>query len=169
MEIDLSQSCPDFYGWPKCKLERLQNDPEWHENKLADCWTLEHATRILSMEHLEIVYNALSLELDRFLTSLHRIFKDTPAPLSRRFSGSNSAIHFLLKMCSHRWVENIPVCEQALSLLPHIDMFLSAIGSNQISQTRSSDVIRQSVKDPPSKAKRLFGKTYHTFLTLSNW
>jgi len=91
------------------------------------------------------------------INSLYWLFKYT---LARRedFTTITGCTSFPLKVCSHRWVENIPVCEWALSLLLHIKSYVSAVatGTSPAFRTKSFEVIKGACCDSLMKAKLLF-------------
>ena len=114
--------------------------------------------------NLHIVHNAFrdgakaaAWEIDNFLSSLFWLFKDSPA---RRedFTNVTHSIMFPLKMCSHRWIENVPVCERALQLLPAVCTYLSAVAAGKLTkpQNKSFEVVRQACSDELLSAKLLF-------------
>ena len=61
--------------------------------------------------------SAAEWDVETFLTSVRWLFKDSPARCEdyRSITGSNS---FPLDFCRHCWLENVPVVERALELIP---------------------------------------------------
>ncbi len=84
---------------------------------------------------LHIVHNAFKVgseatgwNLDYMLLCLYQLFKDT---LARRDDyghaiGENDPL-FPLKYCKTRWIENVPVIERALLVLPSVAKYVKAI------------------------------------------
>ena len=68
------------------------------------------------------------------------------------------------KFCKHRWVENIPVVNRVLGLLPHLRSYGAAVKSKQVPdpKTKSYKHIVSNLKDPLLEAK------LNIFLTLSS-
>ena len=65
-------------------------------------------------------------ELERFSRAIFKLFKDT---LARRddYTQVNGSSLFAFKFCKHRWVENVPVAERALKILPHLQNYVEAV------------------------------------------
>ena len=55
-----------------------------------------------------------------------------------------------LKFCSHRWVENVPVCERGMGLLPAIKKYVAAVSVETYPDpgTKSYSTNCQDIKDP---------------------
>lgn len=96
-------------------------------------------------------------ELDRFFSCLYWLFKDTPA---RRedFMKITETTTFPLKFCKHRWLENTPVCERAILLMPQIVSYVKAVSSGKCAdpKTKSFETIKNSTSDVLSQAKMAF-------------
>lgn len=105
-------------------------------------------------------------ELDHFLNSLYWLFKDTPA---RRedFTKVTGCTSFPFKVCSHRWIENVPVCERALSLLSHVRSYVSAVAAGTVvaPQSKSFEVVKDAFSESLLRAKLLFCISVATQLT----
>jgi len=58
-------------------------------------------------------------EIEKLFSSLFWLFKDSP---SRRedFSNISNGNIFPLKICNHRWLENIPVAQRVLVIWEHL-------------------------------------------------
>jgi hypothetical protein len=93
-------------------------------------------------------------EVDKLLSSLYWLFKDTPA---RRedFVAETESSQFPLKFCNHRWLENVPVCERAMSMLPGVQKYVSAVSSKRCTdpKTKSFATVAESIRDPLLVAK----------------
>ena len=91
---------------------------------------------------------AAGWKVDKILSSLYWLFKDTPA---RRgdFEKVNKTAEFPLKYCQHRWLENVSVAERALKLWPAISNYVEAAKKKEVScpQKKSFDAIAEAVKD----------------------
>lgn len=61
--------------------------------------------------------NATTWDIEHTLNSLYWLFKDSPARRDDYTSITDSDI-FPLKYCKHRWLENVPVLERAISIWP---------------------------------------------------
>ena len=105
-----------------------------------------------------------------FLTSVRWLFKDSPARREDYTSvtGSNS---FPLDFCRHRWLENVPVVEQALEIIPFVVQYITAAKSGKVTEpkNKSFENVQQSVKDLLLTAKLNFflmiAKEIQPFLT----
>jgi hypothetical protein len=152
------------------KLVQLSMDGPNVNQKLFDMIQTDLKTNIsltlldIGSCNLHVVHGAFrdgahasGWDLEQILSSFYSLFKDTPA---RRedFTDVTGSELFPLKFCSHRWTENVPVCERALELLPHLQTYLAAIVSGKFKSpdTRAFFVVRDACKDPLLKAKILF-------------
>ena len=86
---------------------------------------------------LHILHNAFKAgavatkwEVSSFLSSLYHLFKDSPA---RRedFKNATGSATLPLKFVSHRWMENVPVCERALLLIQHVDTYVKKVQAKE--------------------------------------
>ena len=113
---------------------------------------------------LQVIHNsfrdgcsAAEWDVDTFLTSVRWPFKDSPARREDYTSvtGSNS---FPLNFCRHRWLENVPVVERALEIIPFVVQYITAAKSGKVteSKNKSFENVQQSVKDPLLTAKLNF-------------
>jgi hypothetical protein len=102
--------------------------------------------------------NASGWDLEQILSCLNSIFKDTPARREDFTEVTGGCNVFPLKFCSHRWTENVPVCERALELLPHMKTYITAVTSGKLTcpQTKAYAVVRDACSDPLIVAKIMF-------------
>lgn len=103
------------------------------------------------------------------LYCLHTLFDNVPA---RRddFEKSTKTYVFPLPFCSHRWVENVRVCQRAIEILPALTLYINAVESKKVKNpdTKSFAVVKSMCKDHFLKAKLEFivctAKTVESFL-----
>ena len=69
--------------------------------------------------------------IEKFLSSIYWLFKDTPARRDDFVAETGSSIS-PLKFCSHRWVENAKVCQRAIELYPQLQQYITAVNSKKI-------------------------------------
>jgi len=69
-------------------------------------------------------------DVDRFMGSAYWLFKDTPA---RRedYESTAGCKTFPVKFCQHRWLENGPVCERLIALLPHLEKYVKSVAEGK--------------------------------------
>ncbi|KAK3740401.1 hypothetical protein QZH41_009469, partial [Actinostola sp. cb2023] len=60
--------------------------------------------------------------LDRYLLKEYKLFKDSPARREDYVNYTGVDI-FPSKFCNHRWLENLPVANKSLTLLPHVRQY----------------------------------------------
>ena len=65
------------------------------------------------------------------LSCLHTLFDNVPARREDFIQVSESACLFPLPFCSHRWLENIKVCQRALDILSDVNSFVDAVMSHK--------------------------------------
>ena len=82
---------------------------------------------------LHIIHNAYKdgaaatgWHVDKFLSSLYYLIKDTPARREDFRSVTSSGL-FPLKFCGHRWLENVPVAERALRIMPAVKTYVDNV------------------------------------------
>ena len=75
--------------------------------------------------------NSTSWELERFLSSIFKLFKDTPARREDFIKVTGSPT-FALKFCKHWWVENVPVAERAIQLLLHLLCYVQNVQEKKV-------------------------------------
>ena len=114
--------------------------------------------------------SAAEWDVETFLSSVRWLFKDSPARREYYTSviGSTS---FPLDFCRHRWLENVPVVEQALEIIPFMVQYVPAAKSGEVTEhkNKSFENVQQSVKDPLLTAKLNFlmiAKEIQAFLTM---
>ena len=89
------------------------------------------------------------LKFEHALTCLHWLFKDAPARRENYIPVTGSSI-FGLKVCPHRWVENIPVAEHALEIWNNVKQYVPAVraGNVKLPRNKSFQVICANVDNP---------------------
>lgn len=95
--------------------------------------------------------------ISSLLSSLYYLFKDSPARREdfQKVTGTST---MPLKFVSHRWMENVPVCERALLVLHHIVTYVEKVRTKVLPKPtcKSFEVVSSKVKDPLLKAKLEF-------------
>jgi hypothetical protein len=66
-------------------------------------------------------------DVSHFLFCLHILFDDTPAR-RQDFQETTGSQQFPLPFCKHRWLENIKVCERAISLVEDLNKYICSAG-----------------------------------------
>ena len=108
--------------------------------------------------------------MDVLQQSVRWLFKDSPARREDYTSVTGSTC-FPLDFCRHRWLENVPVVERALEIIPFVVQYVTAAKSGKVTepQNKSFENVQQSVKDPLLTAKLNFflmiAKEIQPFLT----
>ena len=101
--------------------------------------------------------NSTAWKLSGVLSSLHELFKDVPA---RRQDYKDVTGHELypLQMCSHRWVENLSVCERVIAIRRSIIQYVKAVKAKKVCRptTKSFAVVEAWADDPLASAKLAF-------------
>lgn len=91
---------------------------------------------------LHIMHNAFrggakatGWEVDHTLNSMYWLFKDSPSRREdfTKVTGSNT---FAFKFCQHRWIENVDVCDRALSILPDVVRYVEAAKGRVITEPK---------------------------------
>ena len=114
--------------------------------------------------------SAAEWEVETFLSSGRWLFKDSPARCEDYTSVTGSTC-FPLDFCRHRWLENVPVVERALEIIPFVVQYVTAAKSGKVTEpkNKSFENVQQSVKDPLLTAKLNFflmiAKEIQPFLT----
>lgn len=115
--------------------------------------------------------SAAEWDVETFLSSVTWLFKDSPA---RRedYPSVTGSTSFPLDFCRHRWLENVPVVERALEIIPFVVQYVTAAKSGEVTDSKNNafENVQQSVKDPLLTAKRNFfflmiAKEMQPFLT----
>ncbi|XP_075744803.1 uncharacterized protein LOC142803566 [Rhipicephalus microplus] len=81
--------------------------------------------------------------LENLLSSLSAIFHDAPA---RRedFSTVTSQITFTLNFASHRWVENVPIIERAITLWGDVQKYVACAKKKEVNLQKCASFIQLS-------------------------
>lgn len=69
--------------------------------------------------------------IGQFLSGLYYLFKDSPAR-TEDFSKISSSGLKPLKFANHRWLENVPVCNRALAILPDVLNYVKAVDEKKL-------------------------------------
>ena len=110
-------------------------------------------------------------ELERFFSAIFQLFKDTPARRDDYTQVTGSSL-FALKFCKHRWVENVPVAERALEILPHLHNYVKAVQEKKLPnpKTESFSTVMKMLQDILLEVKINFfisvAKEVTSFLTI---
>ena len=69
--------------------------------------------------------SAAEWDVETFLSSVTWLFKDSPA---RRedYPSVTGSTSFPLDFCRHRWLENVPVVERAVEIIPFVVQYVTA-------------------------------------------
>ena len=92
--------------------------------------------------------DATGWELEKFFKGIYQLFKETPARRDDYVKVTGSSL-FALKFCKHRWVENLPVAERALEVLPHLRKYVKAVNDKKLPtpKTQSFETVQKMLKD----------------------
>ena len=107
--------------------------------------------------------SATEWEFETFLSSIRWLFKDYPSV--------DEFTRFPLDFCRHRWLENVPVVERALVIIPFVMQYVTAAKSGKVAEpkNKSFENVQESVKDTLLTAKLNFflmiAKEIQPFLT----
>lgn len=95
-----------------------------------------------------------SFNLGSYLSSLHWLFKDSPA---RRedFTTITGSVVFPLSYCGHRWLENVSCIERALQLLKPMELYIKEVKTKTGYEPscKSFASTRDFISDPFLQAK----------------
>ena len=64
-------------------------------------------------------------DVETFLTRVRWLFKDSPAHREDYTSVTRSN-SFALDFCRHRWLENVPIVEGAVEIIPFVVQYVTA-------------------------------------------
>ncbi|KAK9952663.1 hypothetical protein ABG768_018477 [Culter alburnus] len=110
--------------------------------------------------------------IDGFLRAIYQLLHDCPARREEYLKVTETQDGLLpLSFCPTRWVENTPVLERALQILPNLATYVSAVGGKRTPNpdTKSFDEVCQSLKNPLLEAQINFAlsvsKSVTPFLT----
>lgn len=115
---------------------------------------------------LHVVHNSFKRGMDAtgwqvssFLSSLYYLFKDAPARREDFVTISGSTL-MPLKFVSHRWLENVPVCQRALVLWDNVADYVKATEDGRVTRpkNKSYEIVKECLKDPCFVAKLHFFK-----------
>jgi hypothetical protein len=109
-------------------------------------------------------------QLEKVLRALHTLFHNTPARREDCCSLTESSV-FPLPFCGHRWIENLPVVDRAITIWPMMVKYVDAVTQKKLPNPRTSsyDTLAEARNDPLIMAKLHFfmavSRTFTTFLT----
>lgn len=104
---------------------------------------------------LHIVHNSFKTgatdtgwNVGQYLSSLYYLFKDSPAR-KEDFNKICSSNLSPLKFVSHRWLENVPVCQRAIAITADIEKFVKAVNEKKIPKPtcKSFSCVSEAIKD----------------------
>ena len=95
-----------------------------------------------------------SFNLGSYLSSLHWLFKDSPAR-RKDFSSITGSAVFPQSYCGHRWLENVNCMERALQLQKEIVKYVKEVKARMGSEPgcKSFVAIKEYIADPFLEAK----------------
>lgn len=101
--------------------------------------------------------SAAEWEVETFLSSVRWLFKDSPA-CREDYTSVTGSTCFPLDFCRHYWLENVPVVERALEIIPFVVQYVTAAKSGKVTEpkNKSFENVQKSVKDPLFTAKLNF-------------
>ncbi len=115
---------------------------------------------------LHIVHNAYKngidatgWSLDHLLLCMYQLLKDSPARRDDyRGSVTSGLAVFPLKYCKTRWIENVPVIERAIDVLPGMKAYVNALSDGKYPNpgTKSFNAVNEATKDVLTLAKLQF-------------
>lgn len=101
--------------------------------------------------------------LSSLLSSLYYLFKDSPARREdfTTLTVKGSSTLFPLKFVSHRWLENVPVCERALEIMDQVVKYVKAVENKKLPKPvcKSFLIVKEGVADKCLVPKLLFFKS----------
>lgn len=115
---------------------------------------------------LHIVHNsfksgavASGWDIESVLKSLYYLFKDSPARREDYLKVASDS-RLPLKFVSHRWLENIPVCERVLAIWDDVVKYVGAVEKKSLPkpECRSFQVVQQATNHALFVAKLQFFK-----------
>ncbi|XP_060788897.1 uncharacterized protein LOC132893778 isoform X2 [Neoarius graeffei] len=143
--------------------------------KLLDLLQQDHAQLVsVGSCGLHTLHNSFKAgfsmwNVDKILKAMHTLFHNVPA---RRedYEQVTKSTWFPKPFCGHRWLENLPVIEQALEVWPSLMLYMDAVHKKQLPNPKMSsfDTIEAAIKDPLMTAKMHFfmtvARTFHPFM-----
>lgn len=109
-------------------------------------------------------------QVEKVLRALHTIFHNSPARREDFCTLTKTSV-FPLPFCGHRWIENLPVIDRAITIWPMIVMYIDAVTQKKLPNPRTSsyDSLAEARNDPLIMAKFHFSmaiaRSFTTFLT----
>ena len=102
-------------------------------------------------------------EIDSYLTSSNKLFKDAPAR-SEDFKNVSGSQKLPAKFCKHRWLENVSVANQAIEMIPHMKKYVKAVKEKKIPnpKNKSYETVSKMVDDPLLEVK------LHSFVSFAH-
>ena len=103
--------------------------------------------------------NATGWQLSSILSSLYYLFRDAPVRREDFVTISGSPL-VPLKFVSHRWLENVPVCQRVLMLWDNVADYVKATEDGRVNRpkNKSYEVVKECPKDPCFVTKLHFFK-----------
>lgn len=88
-------------------------------------------------------------KIGHVLSSLWYLFNDTPARRDDFYQLTKSSV-FPLKFCQHRWLEDAPVAERALEVLPCVKEYLLKLQGKPSKEPKAASfqAVKSACKDP---------------------
>lgn len=104
-----------------------------------------------------------SWDLENILSNMYRVFKESPARHEDYIivNGLTKEI-FPMKFCGHRWLENGPVEERAMSVWDKVVTYVTAVKQKKVAHPKNAsfDVLERAVDD------RLLMARFQFFLSI---
>ena len=143
--------------------------------------SLDYGTKLINIGScgLHVVHNCFKTgstatdwnpQVSSLLSALYYLFKDTPARREDFMTQTGSKL-LPQKFVSHRWLENIVVCERALEIWPALKQYVKAVEDKKVTnpKTKSFETVREALNDKLMLAKIHFfhciAKQMEPFLT----
>ncbi|GBM59142.1 hypothetical protein AVEN_255676-1 [Araneus ventricosus] len=133
-----------FVNWKFYKL--LQNDLKYQHNFQILCIG-SCGLRILN-NSFKYGEKATNWNINSILSSLYWLFKDAPVRREDLMKLSSSE-KCPLKLCCHRWLENVPCAERAIEICTNICKYVSKVDYGALLKVtcQSYCIIAQAAKD----------------------
>lgn len=97
--------------------------------------------------------------IDQFISSAYWLLKDSPARREdyAKAVGATSPL-MPLKFCKTRWVENVPVTERIVKILPDLKKYVDVVEAGKLPNpgTKSYTTVKEGCRDPLMPAKLAF-------------
>lgn len=107
-----------------------------------------------------------------FLNVLYSLFKNSPARIEDYGELTGEEVKLPLKFCSHRWLENSPVCERAIDIWENVMKYEREVSKKKLPNpgSVSFETVKKWTKDPFTLSKLHFfnsvAKQMKPFLTV---